>query len=405
VVLFLAAMAAHAGMAVLFGMSGSSSRPQRTRGFSRGGIPLPLIEDVDPGLLGSVDPQDEAAVAIASMSLSAISDEVESVLAQVAGLLTGDHAAGSAAEDVSGADAGDIADKERRHEAAAAAGTAEAAAAASTGVAAQGLAAAASDSGEGRTNISSFQGYNASIAGRNRSSLGTGNASAGGGEAEESNSEAAALLATAAALQSSCRDHAPFPCTEAGCPSRLVGCAVLAGSCEREFETVFDQLPSLAMEGMQIYELCPLTCQRCGAGAMSREEVLAGIGFPGTGVGMGGQFGQDSSLSLLDECNPGANSGADSNSSAGANASSASNSSVGCRGGRGVWGAIWDSKPPVGEDANYRAPTTVRGYAQMTDATSWTRLEKKDVNGCLRYFKVRCPILILGGWTSPPPHP
>lgn len=429
-------MAAHAGIAVIFGMSGGSSRPQRTRGFSRGGIPLPLIEDIDPGLLGWVEPDDETAGAIASLSLAALSDEVEAVMAQVAGLLTGggDLPAGAAADggSGSGAEAGGIADRERRHEAAAAAGTAEAAAAAATGLVAgmEGPAALDLYAGDGGSNSSirgtnswgynsSFEGSNSSVDGSN-SSLGRTNSSRPPRQQGIPDAaQVAALRALAAALLSSCRDHPPFPCLEVGCPAAAVGCDVMAWSCGREFQFMFEQLPNQAMEGMHVHELCPLTCNRCGPGALLREQVLAGqmqlgaggagwVGGPGTA--RGGEDGLGSSLNLLDECNPGrdgansgdlANSGDGSNSSAGSHSSAGSNSSAGfnssaaCRGGRGVWGAIWDSKPPIGEDSRYRPPATVLGYSKMTDATSWTRLEKKDEKGCLRYFKV---MMSLSRW-------
>jgi hypothetical protein len=195
---------------------------------------------------------------------------------------------------------------------------------------------------------------------------------------------------------------------------------VLAGSCERPFERVFDRLPSQAMEGVAVHELCPLTCRQCGAGTLLREEILAGnLWHDPAGAGQGVLAGKAearddfSTLSLLDECNPGrggadsgggadlaagANSSTRYNSSAGTNASAGSNYSVVCRGGRGVWGAIWDSKPPVGENSRYRPPQTVLGYARMTDATSWTRLEKKDEKGCLRYFKVTVPSMLTCYW-------
>jgi len=127
--LFVAAMVAYAGIFVVVGMAHTTTShgAQRTSGFTRGGIPLPPIEDVDPGIVGSADAWDEAAADVASQALS---DEVEAVMASAAAELASEATvrsggAAAAARETS------IEERERQHEAAAAVGAAEAAAAAS----------------------------------------------------------------------------------------------------------------------------------------------------------------------------------------------------------------------------------------------------------------------------------
>ena len=42
--------------------------------------------------------------------------------------------------------------------------------------------------------------------------------------------------------QAPCEDAGPWPCEEAGCPSPVVGCAVLRGSCNDLFDKVYKRL-------------------------------------------------------------------------------------------------------------------------------------------------------------------
>ena len=62
--------------------------------------------------------------------------------------------------------------------------------------------------------------------------------------------------------QAPCEDAGPWPCEEAGCPSPVVGCAVLRGSCNDLFDKVYKSPPP-GLEGQFVYQQCRKSCKRC----------------------------------------------------------------------------------------------------------------------------------------------
>mmetsp|Transcript_49260 Transcript_49260/g.159228 ORF Transcript_49260/g.159228 Transcript_49260/m.159228 type:complete len:867 (-) Transcript_49260:102-2702(-) len=208
--LFSAVMALHVLLSVFVGMSETSSRSRRTKGYLRGGIPLPLIEDVDPGFGGAASADDQAAVLEESLALS---EEVAAVLAS-----------------------GDAANSRNQSDSTAAPPDA--------------------------TKLRAHEAREEALAGKEKA------------EAASDAADSAGLEADAAALHASCGDGGPFPCHERGCPRSSVTCKDLVLSCEKTFDKVFDKPPTRALAHFAVGEICPRTCRRCGSFNVSREEVL-----------------------------------------------------------------------------------------------------------------------------------
>lgn len=74
--------------------------------------------------------------------------------------------------------------------------------------------------------------------------------------------------------QPPCEDAGPWSCEEAGCPSPVVGCAVLRGSCNDPFSKVWKNPPP-GLEGQFVHEQCRKTCKRCGGSAQEPAPKAA----------------------------------------------------------------------------------------------------------------------------------
>jgi len=65
-----------------------------------------------------------------------------------------------------------------------------------------------------------------------------------------------------------CRDEGPWPCTEAGCPGRMVNCSTLAVACKAGFGDVWDKPPA-GTANLAVASACPLSCGQCACPAPS----------------------------------------------------------------------------------------------------------------------------------------
>ena len=74
--------------------------------------------------------------------------------------------------------------------------------------------------------------------------------------------------------QAPCEDAGPWPCEEAGCPSPVVGCAVLRGSCNDLFDKVYKSPPP-GLEGQFVYQQCRKSCKRCDGDPPRAERPAA----------------------------------------------------------------------------------------------------------------------------------
>ena len=172
----------------------------------------------------------------------------------------------------------------------------------------------------------------------------------------------AALMARNAS-STTCIDKGPWLCQEAGCPSGSVDCTDLAKSCGRTFGDIFREPPA-GLAGANISRECPRLCGVCAPMEDDDEARQRRI---------------------------------EANRAAAANATCMRGGRVyrgrecAGAGGAGVWGVLWGSKAPVGENLGYERPKEIREYDGVLDGTSYTRersLARLGALGakCRRYF-------------------
>ena len=61
-------------------------------------------------------------------------------------------------------------------------------------------------------------------------------------------------------------DRGPWACDEAGCPATTVTCSMLSRVCHAGFSSLWKTLPSGIHRAAQIWQYCPVTCNRCADG-------------------------------------------------------------------------------------------------------------------------------------------